>query len=443
MRSPGANRVGVDDPAQFGKAARMIRWFWFSLFGAFVFGAVGADRWPQFRGPSGDGSTPAKHLPVTWNDSENVAWQTDIPGTGWSSPVIWDSRIWMATATENGHSLRAVCVAADSGKLLHNLELFQVAKPEPIHQLNSHASPTPVIEAGRVYFFFGMYGAACLDSESGAVIWKNTELPHDHGQNGPGSSPILHGNRLILTCDGTVERYVTALDKRTGKRLWTAPRSNGAQLDGKSPELKKAYHTPEVIRVNGHDELISMGAFRLSGLDPATGRELWWIDIPGFSNVTRPVYGHGLLYLATGFMKPEFWAVRPGGSGDVTQTHVAWKVTRQAPQKPSAALVGDEVYMISDNGILTCMDALTGTLHYSERLGGEFSASPLVAGNRIYFFDQDGKASVVAAGKQFRVAQKNTLGDGFMASPAVAGDTLFLRSKTKLYRVENRQAAAR
>jgi outer membrane protein assembly factor BamB len=334
-------------------------------------------------------------------------------------------------------------VATDSGRLRHDLELFQVATIEPIHQLNSHASPTPVIEAGRVYFFFGRYGAACLDSESGAVIWKNTELPHDHGQNGPGSSPILHGDRLILTCDGTVERYVTALDKRTGKRLWTTPRSNGPQLEGKALDLKKAYHTPEVIRVNGREELISMGAFRLSGFDPATGRELWWLEIPGFSNVTRPVYGHGLIYLATGFMKPEFWAIRPGGSGDVTQTHVAWKVTRQAPQKPSAALVGDEVYMVSDNGILTCMDARSGTIHYSERLGGEFSASPLVAGQRIYCFDQAGNTSVIAAGKQFRVVAKNALGDGFMASPAVTGDSLLLRSKTKLYRVENQSAAAR
>lgn len=405
--------------------------------------AAATENWDQFRGPNGDGSTDSKHLPVTWSESENLAWQTEIPGTGWSSPVVWGSRIWMATATEDGRSLRAVCVATDSGKLLHDLELFRVAQPEPIHKLNSHASPTPVIEAGRVYFFFGMYGAACLDSESGEVLWKNAELPHDHGQNGPGSSPILHGNHLILTCDGTVERYVTALDKRTGKRAWTTPRSNGPQLEGKSPELKKAYHTPCVIRVNGRDELISMGAFRVSGFDPETGRELWWIDLPGFSNVTRPVYSHGLLYLATGFMKPELWAIRPGGSGDVTQSHVAWKVTRQAPQKPSVALVGDEVYMVSDNGILTCMDARTGTIHYSERLGGEFSASPLVAGNRLYLFDQDGNTSVVAAGKQFRVAAKSALGDGFMASPAVVGDALFLRSKTKLYRVDNRQAAAR
>jgi outer membrane protein assembly factor BamB len=402
-----------------------------------------AEPWPEFRGPRGDGTTPARHLPVKWSATENVVWATDLPGTGWSSPVIWDKLLWLTTAKDDGHSLRALAVDAESGRLVHDVELFRVEAVEPIHSLNSHASPTPVIERDRVYCFFGRYGAACLDSQSGKVLWKNTDLAHDHGGNGPGSSPVLHGGRLFLTCDGTVERFVTALDARTGKRLWTTRRSNGPQLDGKALELKKAYHTPSVITVDGHDELISMGAFRVSGLDPATGRELWWADIPGFSNVTRPVFAHGLLYLATGFMKPELWAIRPGGQGDVTATHVAWKVSRQAPQKPAVAVVGQEVYMISDNGILTCLDAKSGTIHYSERLGGEFSASPLVAGNRLYFFDQQGNTSVVAAGKEFRVAAKSSLGDGFMASPAVLDDTLFLRSKTKLYRVQNQSAAAR
>ncbi len=402
-----------------------------------------ANHWPQFRGPEGDGQTTSRQLPLTWTEAENVAWQVDIPGTGWSSPVIWDESIWMATATDEGRSLRAVSVDRRSGTLLHDVELFQVEAPEPIHMLNSHASPTPVIEDGRVYFFFGMYGAAALDSRTGKILWKNTDLPHDHGGNGPGSSPILHGDQLILNCDGTVHRYVTALDRRTGRPLWRTERSNGADLEGKVGDLKKAYHTPTVVRVNGRDELISMGAFRLSGFDPATGKELWWVDVPGFSNVTRPVYGHGLLFLATGFMKPELWAIRPGGNGNVSDTHVAWKVARQAPQKPSPVLVGDEVYMVADNGILTCMDALSGKIHYSERLGGEFSASPLVAGDRIYFFDQSGKTTVLAAGREFRVLGTSALGDGFMASPAVAENSLFLRSKTKLYRVETKHTGTR
>lgn len=344
----------------------------------------------------------------------------------------------MATATEEGRSLRAVCFDARSGGLLHDIELFHIEAPEPIHKVNSFASPTPVLEAGRAYFFFGMYGAAAIDTENGKVLWRNTQLPHDHGKNGPGSSPILRDGLLFLNCDGTENRYVTALDTRSGKSVWKTPRSNDAALDGKPGDLKKAYHTPTVISVDGHEELISMGAFRVSGYDPKSGRELWWVDIPGFSNVPRPVFGHGLLYLATGFMKPEIWAVRPGGKGDVTQTHVVWKVTRQAPQKPSPVLVGEELLVISDNGILTCLDAKTGAIHYSERLGGEYSASPIAAGDRVYFFDQEGHANVVAAGKEFKVLARNTLGDGFMASPAVAQNALFLRSKSKLYRVELR-----
>lgn len=403
--------------------------------------ASASDNWPQFRGPAGDGQTDESQIPLSWSASENIAWQTEIPGVGWSSPVIWGERVWLATATEDGHSLRALCLERRSGKLLHNVEVFQVPAPEAIHKLNSHASPTPVIEDGRVYFFFGMYGAACLDSRSGKILWKNQDLKHDHGKNGPGSSPLLHGDLLILTCDGTEQRFITALNKKTGKRQWTTPRSNGPQLEGKAGDYKKAYHTPSVIRVGDHEELITMYAFRMSGLDPKTGRELWWLDIPGFSNVTKPVFGHGLIYVATGFMKPELWAIRPGGKGDVGTTHVAWKVNRQAPQKPSPLLIGNEVYMLADNGILTCMDALTGTIHYSERLGGEFSASPLAMGNRIYCFDQAGLTSVVAAGKEFKVIAKNTLGDGFMASPAVADKALFIRSKSKLYRVESRPGA--
>lgn len=401
-------------------------------------GLFAANEWPQFRGPAGDGQTTSRNLPLTFTEAQNVVWQVDIPGQGWSSPVVSEGMIWMATATDEGKSLRAIAVDRKTGALRHNVELFQVAAPEPIHALNSHASPTPVIEDGRVYFFFGMYGAAALDSQTGEVLWKNTDLPHDHGKNGPGSSPILWRDLLILNCDGTVHRYVTALNKKTGKTVWRTERSNGADLEGKAGDLKKAYHTPSVIQVNGREELISMGAFRLGGYDPATGKELWYVDIPGFSNVTRPVYGHGLIYLATGFMKPEFWAIRPGGSGDVSATHVAWKVARQAPQKPSPVLIGKEVYMVADNGIVTCMDAREGTIHYSERLGGEFSASPLVMGDRIYFFDQAGKVTVLAAGKTFEVLGTSTLGDGFMASPAVAGDSLILRSKSKLYRVEAR-----
>ena len=210
-----------------------------SLLQIFALGAVASSNWPQFRGPQGDGHSDASRLPTPWSETENVLWQTSIPGAGWSSPAVWGETLWMATATEEGH------------------------------------------------FLFGMYGAACPDRSSGAAIWKNTDLSHDHGKNGPGSSPALQGNLLFLTCDGTEKRYVTALDTKTGKRVWTTPRSNRAQLEGKVGDLKEAYDTPLVIAVNGDDELISTGAFRVSGFDPKTGKE--------FKVIARNRLGDGLM----------------------------------------------------------------------------------------------------------------------------------------------------
>ncbi len=411
---------------------RLIHFLGLTLALAAVVGA--SEDWPQFRGPDGQGHADATGLPRTWSETQNVKWKTAIPGEGWSSPVVLGTQVWLATALEDGKSLRAVCVDRDTGKLVHNVEVFHVAAPAPKHDLNSHASPTPVIEKGRVYFSFGMYGVACLNSDTGKVVWKNTELKHDHGQNGPGSSPILYGGLFILNCDGTELRYVAALNKITCKLVWKTPRSN--QIN-KSPELKKAYATPLIVQVNGTDQLISPGAFRVSSYEPGTGRELWFVDIPGFSNVPRPVFGHGLVYVCTGYMSSELFAIRPFGSGDVSQTHVAWKSKKQVSFKPSPLLVGDQLYLVSDSGIVSCLDAKTGEPVWSERMGGEYSASPVFADGVIYFFSQQGQITVIKPDTKLNVLAANTLAAGFMASPAIAGKALFLRTKTHLYRIEN------
>ncbi len=405
----------------------------FRLVWFLALSACASEDWPQFRGPDGQGHSDAIGLPQTWSEIQNVKWKTAIPGEGWSSPVVFGSQIWLATALEDGKSLRAVCVDRDSGKLVHNIEIFQVVAPAPKHALNSHASPTPVIEKGRVYFSFGMYGAACLNSDTGKILWKNTELKHDHGQNGPGSSPILYGGLFILNCDGTELRYVAALNKFTGILVWKTPRSN--QIN-KSPELKKAYATPLIVNVNGKDQLISPGAFRVNSYEPRTGRELWFCDIPGFSNVPRPVFGHGLVYVCTGYMNSELFAIRPFGAGDVSATHVAWKTRKQVSFKPSPLLVGDQLYMISDSGIASCLNAKTGEPVWSERLEGEYSASPIFADGAIYFFSQQGLTTVIKPDTKLNVVATNTLAAGFMASPAIAGKALFLRTKTHLYRLE-------
>ena len=397
--------------------------------------AVGAvENWPQFRGPLGDGHVIDSKPPLRWSDTSNVAWKAKLPGKGWSSPVIHGDQIWMQTALDEGRSLRAICIDRRTGKVVHNREVFYVSDPAPIHKLNSHASPTPVLEGTRCYVFFGMYGAAAINTKSGKVVWKNDSLKHDHDENGPGSSPILYKDLLILTCDGTELRYLAALHKDTGKLAWRSPRSN--DMSEINFHLRKAYHTPQVITVDGRDQLISIGAQRAGAYDPSTGKELWYVDIPGFSNVPRPVYGHGLVYIATGFMKPQLWAVDPRGRGNVTDTHVKWKVIKQAPAKPSPILVGEQLYMVSDGGILTALDARTGEEIYQERLRGTYSASPILANGLLYFSDQDGRTVIVKPGRKLQIVAENQLPEGLMASPAVAGDALYLRTKTHLYRIE-------
>jgi outer membrane protein assembly factor BamB len=404
------------------------------LFIGLLFRVSASENWPEFRGPSGEGTSDATGLPLTWSETEHVRWKTAIPGEGWSSPVIERNHVWMQTALDEGKSLRAVCVDAESGRILHDVEVFYIANPERKHAFNSFASPTPAIENGRVYISYGMYGVACIEAATGKILWKNTELKHDHDKNGPGSSPILYKNLIILNCDGTELRFVAAIDKKTGRTAWKTDRSN---VINKAGEFKKAYQTPLIIRVHGRDQLVSMGAFRVSGYEPLTGKEIWWVDIPGFSNVPRPVFGQGLVYISTGFGKPELWAIRPDGYGDVTKTHVAWKVMKQAPAKPSPLLVGEQFYMISDNGIATCLDAKSGKEIWAERIPGAYSASPIYADGRIFALNEQGQTIVLQPGPKFQVVATNALENGFMSSPAVAGKAFYLRTKTHLYRIEN------
>ena len=393
-----------------------------------------SDSWPQFRGPTGEGTSDATDLPLTWSETNHIQWKTLIPGEGWSSPVIQGDQIWMQTALDEGKSLRAICVDRNSGKIRQDVEIFYISSPERKHAFNSFASPTPVIENDRVYISYGMYGIACVQGSTAKILWQNTELKHDHDKNGPGSSPILYKDLLILNCDGTEERFVAAIHKQTGKTAW---RSNRSNIINKAGEFKKAYQTPLVISVNGRDQLVSMGAYRVSGYEAGTGKEIWWVDIPGFSNVPRPVFANGLVYISTGFGKPELWAIRPDGYGDVTKTHVAWKALRQVPAKPSPLAVGEHLYMLADNGIISCLDGKTGREIWSERIPGAYSASPLFANGRIYCFNEQGQTVVLRSGPKPEIIATNTLASGFMSSPAVSGNALFLRTKQHLYRIEN------
>jgi outer membrane protein assembly factor BamB len=392
---------------------------------------MGQANWPELLGPHGNGHADAKRLPLTWSESKNVRWKTAIAGQGWSSPVIWGKQVWMTTALDEGKSLRAICVDKATGKVVHDVEVFAIERPDQKNKFNSYASPTPVIEEGRVYVSFGNYGSACLDTATGKPIWVNQSLNLDH-KEGPGSSPILYKNLCILNCDGMDRQYVVALDKMTGQVVWKTDRTT--DFGGRDRDLRKAYSTPTVIRVDGRELLLSIGAFRFFAYEPMTGREVWSVGTyPGFSTISRPQFAHGLVYISTGYMKADLLAVHPTGSGDVTGSNVAWKFTQGVPCKPTPVIVGDYLLMTSDNGIARCLNAKTGEQYWQARLGSAYSASPLYAAGRVYLFSEKGETHVLEAGRELKVLAENQLDGKFMASPAVSENKLYLRTDTHLY----------
>lgn len=405
----------------------------FALLLASTTATFAANEWPQFRGPTGDGHAVATGIPLNWGETQNIKWKTTIPGQGWSSPVIYDDQVWFTTALNEGKSLRAICVNRDSGAIVHNIELFTPANPGKIHQLNSFASPTPVIDADRVYIHFGNFGTAALNRKTGSVVWKNTDFSEVIYTVGPGSSPILHGNLFIVHCDGINQRFLLALDKTTGKVAWKRERSNDIN---KSEQQEKAFCTPLLMQHDGKEQLISLHADALTAYEPATGKEIWQFKYEGYSNVAAPVAGHGLIFVNTGYDFPQFLALKPGTSGQVDKSNVAWRITRGIGARVSPLLVGEYLYLITDDGIIQCVEAKTGTQVWKQRIGGAFCASPLYVDGRIHFFDQTGTTTIIAPGTEFKQLAQNKLGDGCMGSPAIAGKAMFLRSKSHLYRIE-------
>jgi len=406
----------------------------FVLLLSFAVPTVAEEPWPQFLGMAANGSSQQADVPLTWSETNHVRWKRAIHDYGHSSPVVWGNQIWLTTASEDGKQLDAVCVDRDSGKIVHDIRVFDVEKPQHINELNTYASPTPVVEEDRVYVHFGTYGTACLDTASGKIVWSRRDLHCNHLM-GPGSSPFVYKNLVVLHFDGADVQYVVALDKNTGETAWKTDRST--DFANAESDRRKAYSTPIAIDVGG-PQLISCGAFAAYAYVPETGKEIWKVCYPGgYSNVCRPLYGQGLLFLDTGFDSPEVWAVRPEGHGDITQSHVVWKhKEKNMPKKPSIVLVGELLYLVNDTGIATCLEAKTGKKVWQERIRGAYSASPLATPGRIYFFDQDGKTTVIAPQRKLNVLAINKLDEGFMASPAVSGKALILRTKSHLYRIE-------
>ena len=392
------------------------------------------DNWPELRGPSGNGHAPSAELPLTWSEEDNVVWKTPIHDRGWSSPVIWGDQIWVTTATADGRRLFAVCVDKDSGEIVHDIHVFDVERPENIAAANSYASPTPVIEEGRIYVHFGTYGTACLDTKTGDVLWTRRDLNCNH-EAGPGSSPFLVGDMFIFHVGGQDAQYTIALDKKTGETVWKTDR---AGMYGDTPvNQRKDYCMPIVIPRGDGTQLISSVAKSVFAYDPDTGDELWQVKHRGWSMTARPVYGNGLLFVVVDYDYPELWAIRPDGVSDVTETHVEWRATRSVPARSSPLLIGDLLFLVDFDGVASCLDAKTGEHLWRERLRGQYSASPIYANDRIYFFNEDAVCTVVAPSREFEVLSENALAEQqLMASPAVSGDSLFVRTEHYLYRIE-------
>lgn len=394
--------------------------------------------WPEFRGPTGQGATSVRDLPVTWSESENVAWKVEVPGLGWSSPAVVGGRVFLTTAVPQDaetQSLRAICLDAATGKRVWDQELFQQVGAVEIHTKNSHASGSPLVVGDRVFVHFGPHGTACLDF-SGNIIWKSNKLKY-LPRHGTGGSPALTGDRLIICCDGHDQQFVAAVSTKNGEILWRKDR-------GLSPAKGFSFGTPLVIAVDGKEQAVCPGSDAVMAFDPASGDEIWRVRYEGYSVVPRPIYAGGLVVISTGYDDPKVLAIDPTGTGDVTESHLKWTVSRGAPNNPSPVAVGEDLYMVSDDGIFSCVELATGKQRWQKRLGGAYSASLLSADGKIYVQDEQGKATVVKPGSKFESLAENTIapGERTFASYAAVDGALFIRSESHLYRIGSEATVA-
>jgi outer membrane protein assembly factor BamB len=392
------------------------------------------DSWPQFRGPRGDGHSTAKNVPVEWNANKNVAWKVELPGAGLSSPILEAGQLYLTYSTGGDANrdlgLGVCCLDANSGSVLWKKICFthKTSALPGIHKKNSHASPTPLLDGGRMFIHFGHLGTACL-STSGEITWKNEELkyPPVHGS---GASPILFKEKLLFSCDGGSDPFVVALDAKAGKIAWKTPRQQ---------EAKKyfAFATSTVIRVGGKDLLISPGADCVMALDPISGKEIWRVRYDGYSVIPKPNFANGLIYLSTCYDSPKVLAIKPEGKGDLTDSNIVWEAAKGAPNTPSMIAVGGRLFMVSDDGIATCLDAVKGKQVWQKRIGGNFSASPFLAEGRLYLTDEKGLTTVIEASDKYTEIAKNDLADPTLASAAVVDGAIFLRGESHLYKISS------
>ena len=394
------------------------------------------EQWSQFRGHFGNGIIKSTSAPINWSENTNIDWKTPIHDRGWSSPVIWNDQIWMTTATKEGNKMYAICVNKLSGKIEHDIHVFDVKSPQAITNENTYASPTPVVEEGRVYVHFGTYGTACISTKDGQILWKRRDLNCDHEIGaGPASSPFIYNNFLIFNVDGRDVQYVIALNKETGKTAWKTNRS--VDFSDVQINQRKAYGTPFIIPRGNTNQMVSIGAKGVYSYDPENGKELWKAEHRGWSIAPRPVYGEGLVFTMIDRDRPEMWAIDPSGSGDITETHIEWKETKRMPPRASPIFFKGLLFVVDRNGYISCLEAKTGKSLWQKRMKGRFSASPVLANDLLYFFNEDTVCTIIKPVKELIIVAENKLSDGkLLATPAFDENSIYIRTENNLYRIK-------
>ena len=394
--------------------------------------------WTHFRGTNLDGISKDQNAPIIWNDSLNIIWKSKISGKGWSSPVVYGDQVWISTASEDGKQMFGICLNSKSGKEIFKIKLFDPGTTYPKHEINTFASPTPCIEKEFVYFHFGTYGTACVKTSDGSVVWKRTDLNCDHVQ-GPGSSPIIYKNLLILHLEGVDVQYIVAIDKNTGKTVWKKDRPKDC-YDQLLPIGKKAYITPIIINVKGKDLLISNGSAACIAYNPDTGEEVWRVIQGEDSTIAMPFFENGIVYFYTSFVTPkegeqycELMAVDPSGTGDITKTHIIWRLKSPVLQLLTPLVKNGLIYTIDSKNNLSCLDAKTGTSIYTKRLTGKYNSSPVYAGGKIYFTSTNGETLIIKEGRKLEIISRNKLKGDVFATPAIVNNSIIIRAGTTLY----------
>jgi len=387
----------------------------------------------------------APGLPTAWSEEPqtNIAWKLPLEGFGHSVPIAGHGKIWLTSATKDGTKQFVYCIDQASGKVQHHKLIFENPEPEVLgNAINTYASPSCALEADAVYVHFGTYGTARLNPDTTEVIWQRRDIKCRHFR-GPGSSPILYGELLILTFDGIDTQFLMALNKITGETVWKTERTTDyGDLDEKGQptlegDLRKAYSTPGIVEVNGRGQVVSVGSKAAFSYDALTGEELWTVRHDDYNAASPPSFFRGHAILNTGSGRANLLSVRLDETtrGDVSQSHVVWNRDKGNSDLSAPILIGERMFSIANNGVLSCVNAVNGDEVWKDRLEGTFTSSPITANGLIYFGNEEGDTTVIRAADSFEVVAKNHLAEGMRASPSAANGRLFLRTFTHLYAI--------